>query len=267
MPSPFPGMDPYLEKLTRWVGGHNKLITYIEATLNTLLPPPYAADVEVRCYIERPNDMVADLAGTEQWLPVLPPSGSGNTAVLTVDPALKVQVFPEEETREAFVNILNMQDNQRVVTTIEMLSHTNKNTRNKGREIYLKKQKKILESRTHFLEIDLLRSGTHTLSAPQESIAPEYPYDYLVCLHRAGSGGEFEVWPNTLRQRLPRVAVPLNEGVPDIVLDLQAVFDEFYDAGIYARKIDYIRMPEPPLNPEDAAWADALLREKGLRTE
>lgn len=266
MPSPFPGMDPYLEKRSRWVGVHNKFITHIEETLNTLLPPPYVADTEVRCYIERPGDMVADLVVSEEWQPALLP-GSGNTALMTVDPALKVQVFPEEEVREAFVNILNMEDNQRVVTTIEMLSHTNKNTRNKGHEIYLKKQRKILESRSHFLEIDLLRAGTHTLAAPQEAIAPEHPYDYLACLHRAGSGGEFEVWLNTLRQRLPRVAVPLDEGISDIVLDLQAVFDEFYDAGIYARKIDYTRMPEPPLKRADAEWADALLREKGLRTQ
>ena len=68
-----------------------------------------------------------------------------------------------------------------------------------------------------------------------------------------------------MRQRLPRIAVPLDAGVPDVVLDLQAVLDRCYDEGAYARKIDYSQPPIPPLRPEDATWAEALLREKGLR--
>ena len=129
-----------------------------------------------------------------------------------------------------------------------------------------RKQKKILESRAHFVEIDLLRAGAHSAAVPQELISPEKRYDYLCCLHWAGSEGQFEVWLSTLRQCLPRIAVPLDKGIPDVVLDLQAVFDAFYEAGIYRRKIDYDQPPMPHLKPEDAAWADALLREKGLRT-
>jgi hypothetical protein len=38
-----------------------------------------------------------------------------------------------------------------------------------------------------------------------------------------------------------------------------------YEAGPYSRRVDYRREAVPPLEGEDAAWADALLREKGLR--
>lgn len=69
----------------------------------------------------------------------------------------------------------------------------------------------------------------------------------------------------TVRQRLPRVRVPLTGDDPDVVLDLQAVFDRCYDAAAYARSLDYRQPPVPPLRPADAEWADALLREKGLR--
>jgi hypothetical protein len=52
---------------------------------------------------------------------------------------------------------------------------------------------------------------------------------------------------------------------PDVVLDLQAVFDLYYDAGAYARRLDYRHDPAVSLSDEDAVWADALLRRKGLR--
>lgn len=39
MPSPFPGMDPYLEDSIIWRGVHHELISLIAETLNTLLPP------------------------------------------------------------------------------------------------------------------------------------------------------------------------------------------------------------------------------------
>ena len=47
-------------------------------------------------------------------------------------------------------------------------------------------------------------------------------------------------------------------------LELQPLVNEAYRNGTY-EDTDYRRDPVPPLDPEDAAWADALLREKGLR--
>lgn len=87
----------------------------------------------------------------------------------------------------------------------------------------------------------------------------------VVSLHRGGHPLEGEAWPVNVQERLPRIWVPLEKGVPDRVLDLQALFDRNYDAGNYARHIDCTQDPVPPLEGEDAAWMDALLREKGLR--
>ncbi|MGH8059710.1 MAG: DUF4058 family protein, partial [Candidatus Entotheonellia bacterium] len=75
----------------------------------------------------------------------------------------------------------------------------------------------------------------------------------------------YEVWAVSLRQRLPRIRVPLADDDPDVVLDLPAVFDRCYDAAAYARRLDYRREPPTPLEADDAAWAEALLRERGLR--
>jgi hypothetical protein len=50
-----------------------------------------------------------------------------------------------------------------------------------------------------------------------------------------------------------------------VPLDLNAVLPAAYDHGAYDLSVDYRKEPDPPLSGEDAAWADALLRERGLR--
>ncbi|MEZ4594393.1 MAG: DUF4058 family protein [Chloroflexota bacterium] len=48
MPSPFPGMDPYLEVSHRWSDLHQRLITYISEYLQPQLRPKYIARIEER---------------------------------------------------------------------------------------------------------------------------------------------------------------------------------------------------------------------------
>jgi hypothetical protein len=48
MPSPFPGMDPYLESPTLWPDVHHELISGIRAALIGTLRPRYVARVELR---------------------------------------------------------------------------------------------------------------------------------------------------------------------------------------------------------------------------
>ena len=48
MPSPFPGMDPYLEALSVWPGFHHKFASELSTELNGILPAPYYADLEMR---------------------------------------------------------------------------------------------------------------------------------------------------------------------------------------------------------------------------
>jgi len=47
------------------------------------------------------------------------------------------------------------------------------------------------------------------------------------------------------------------------VLDLQEVFEKAYVNGRY-EQTDYTTPLNPPLDPADAAWAENILREKGL---
>jgi hypothetical protein len=50
---------------------------------------------------------------------------------------------------------------------------------------------------------------------------------------------------------------------PPLALDLQAVFDRFYDENAYGRGLDYRGDPVPPLKDEAAGWARDLLVRAG----
>jgi hypothetical protein len=177
-----------------------------------------------------------------------------------------VVTYHPVEMREVFIEILPVGDESRVITVIEVPSPSNKAAGSAGRDLYLTKQQELFESQTHLIEIDLLRRGEHTVVVPRERLLSRGNWDYLVCLHRGGQGNRCEVWPITVRQSLPRIHVPLADGDPEIVLDLQAVFNRCYEEGAYARRLDYGRDSSPPLQGEDAVWADGVLRDRRLRS-
>ncbi len=264
MPSPFPGMNPYLEKPNFWGDFHNSLIYAMRATLNRMLPSTYFAAIEERIYI-LPDEKYTYIYDVGVTNPLNPGAISvrGGAALAELDAPFRVGQYLEE-IRESYLEIRSDKECGPIVTAVELLSPTNKDER-PGRESYLNKQADLLNSATHFIEIDLLRAGMHTVAVPLELLPKKVAYDYLICLHRAGRGDSFDIWPNRLRNRLPRIAIPLDAGVPDVVLDLQAVLNYCYEESGYDYGMDYQSEIVPPLSPEDAAWADALLREKGLR--
>lgn len=48
MPTPFPGMDPYLEQRELWPAVHNRLIVALADYLAPRLRPRYYVDLELR---------------------------------------------------------------------------------------------------------------------------------------------------------------------------------------------------------------------------
>ena len=266
MSSPFPGMDPYLEASSIWPGVHNTLIAYLTEELNRELPPEYVARLDERLYVEEPmRKIVPDIAVTRRPHPgAARQLGDGGAATLERGAEPETFSLPRLEVRETFINIQTAARPRRIVTVIEILSHANK-TGGAGRRLYQQKQQEVLNSEANLLEIDLLRRGRHTVVAPREGIQQFGTWNYLACLNRVESRETFEFWRIGLRQRLPDLKVPLSEDEPDVWLNLQAAFDRMYDAGRYPLVADYAAPPAVPLEGEDAEWADALLREKGLR--
>lgn len=253
MPSPFPGMDPYLESPARWTDVHQRLITYIADALQPQVRPDYHARMGERVYAVAPHhtfypdvllvqhparemaladaeakqakEDVGDTAGVE--------TETGDDAPLP----LIVRLEPAEY-REPYVEIVRTAGDE-VVTVIEVLSPANKAS-GPGRDLYRRKQAQILDSPVNLVEIDLLSTGQPTVALPIEVIAG-----------------------------LPAVNVPLRDPDPDAALDLQAVFTRCYDNGGYGDLIDYRQPPPiaPMIEPEEAAWIDGLLRGRDLRPE
>src|SRR5258708_38231074 len=56
MPSPFPGMDAYLENAVIFPNFHLQMISQIQGALNRVLRPKYQACVEERVYISAEDD-------------------------------------------------------------------------------------------------------------------------------------------------------------------------------------------------------------------
>jgi len=65
----------------------------------------------------------------------------------------------------------------------------------------------------------------------------------------------FALYPRRLRERLPRIKVPLVEPDPDVPLDIQAALEQVYGEGRYARRVRYEDPCEPPLAAAEQEWA------------
>lgn len=267
MPSPFPGMDPYLEDPALWGGVHQGLITYARELLQgPLRSRGYYADIGERVIVvtapERP--IVPDVTITHRPSREAGASAAA-VAVVEADTPVELEAWTYEE-RQPFVEVYT-RDGQ-LVTVIELLSPSNKRP-GAGRDQYLRKQNEVLGSSVNLVEIDLLREGLHTLAVPEELVRgnPQLgDWAYLVSVSRTSRRPRFEVYPVSLCSRLPRIRVPLKSEDVDAVLDLQAAFERTYDSGPYPERVNYSADPPTPLEPEHTTWAGELLREKGLKT-
>jgi len=264
MPSPFPGMDPWLERPMAFPTLHNNLIYVLQAVLKPLLPRGYLAAGANRVWVDVQARREPDVG---VFGPPDPLAGGG-TAVAAAPWAglLAVAADPvSDPVEEHYLEILSGEDD-RLVTAIEVVSLSNKKSGDTGRTSYQQKQGEYRASGVNLVEIDLLRGGAHVTAVPEARLrAAAGPYDYHVCVTAVEVPGQFLVAPVRLADRLPVVPIPLDPGVRPVRLDLQAAFDRCYDEGPFADLARYDRRhPEPPLTPEQQAWAEGVLREKGL---
>lgn len=250
MPSPFPGMDPYIEQPNLWSDFHNNLSAAIQAALNRQIRPRYVARLtEYATY-----DVVAvATTARESFSPdvsVWQATGaSGPNAVAeAVAPAIPAPVESavdlEVPLRLHSVEVREV-GSRELVTVIEVLSPVKKRPGHKAHSDYLRKRQNLLRSQVHWLELDLLRGGERPpLARPVPRAA------YYVTLSRVPRRPTVEVWPIQLWECLPQVPVPLLEGDPDAVLDLSALVAEVYERGGYDAVLDYAEAPPPPVLTE-----------------
>lgn len=278
MPSPFPGMDPFLEAPAIWPDFHDACASEIRAELNRRLPSPYYARLEMR-----PEVGIVETDITRRIIPDVavvrtprhrPAAAEGGVALLD-GPRTEVSAWfevlaPAEPLRHMMVEIRDPQRGHALVTLIEIVSPSNK-WPGVDRRAYQAKQQSILDSEASLVEIDLLRGGEPLVGGDYvtEALSKlEARPDYLIAVNRAwrrGANIAYQLFAVDLTEPLPCIPVPLREHDADVPLDLQYVFQRAYDSGPYCRgAVDYTTTPDPPLAPERLPWMQERLRTAGL---
>ncbi len=258
MPSPFPGMNPYLEAEGVWQDFHMRLSTALSEVIADLVAPDYIVSLEEHLYVEEPPKQRGRFIGRSDVAVKEGPfweSGAGGLATATAvleAPVYATQPEPLDSFAEPYLEIRDREENL-VITVIELLSPTNKKT-GPNRETYLSKRQQYLWSDVNFIEIDLLRGWGRMPLDEMPSC------DYAVIVKRATQWPRVGVWPLKLKDPLPTIPVPLREPDPDARVDLQAVLNLVYDRAKYRYRV-YSAKPRPPLMPEDARWAEAIVAE------
>ncbi len=252
MPSPFPGMDPYIEQSKIWVDFHNRLADEMSAQLNAQIRPayfarltPYTTYEVVEISQARLRAVRPDVGVMRRDTPAQPDRAEAVLEATPVESAVELDGPLELLSVEIY-----HADDEVLVTAIEILSPVNKQPGHQAYTDYLRKRRELLRSTAHLLEIDLLRGGTRP---PLTMDVPEAPY--YITLSRVERRPFVSVWPIHLQTRLPGVPIPLQAPDPDAILKLSDVVAAVYERGGYDAQIDYSQsVPPPPLSPEEAAW-------------
>src|SRR5436309_2752984 len=132
MPSPFPGMDPYLEG-SSWMSVHAQLSAEIARQLAPKLRPRYLALMTERFVLEMPEDVAVTTASLSPDVGMVeagPTTFGGREVGIATAPLRLATVMPELIPHFT-VEIRDRADRQ-LVTAIEVLSPTNK--RGEGRD-------------------------------------------------------------------------------------------------------------------------------------
>jgi hypothetical protein len=263
MPSPFPGMDPFIEG-QRWTSFHDRFIVNLGDTLVPQVRPRYVVDVGERVYLENapegaPPFLGPDVMVTEPRQVEAAPEGGIAVATAPVIRPTTVPVPMPQREREIYLVLRDRASNQ-VVTVIEVLSPSNKRPGSDGRKEYLEKRHQVLLSTAHLIELDLLRGGERL-----PALRPLPPGDYYAFVLRAGRRPLADVYSWSLQDALPRLPIPLTGDDPDVWLDLPAAFAATYERGGYDYSLDYTAAVEPPLDAASADWVHELLAAAGVK--
>lgn len=255
MPSPFPGMNPYLEQSDAWQDFHHNFITHAQTHLASQVGPNYVVKVEVRLLLHELALEERRFVGiTDVGVSTPQERRLGRTSIATLAAPVQLQLPAIEIERHSSLEIRDRR-NRRVITVLELLSPSNK-TPGADRDDYLAKRRNVIATHTHLVEIDLRRGGTR----PDLPVLPTC--DYYALVIRYEDRPKVAFWPIGLRDSLPPIPVPLEAPDPPVWLDLRTVLDRTYDEADYGKYI-YQDSPEPPLSPEDETWARQFIPRSG----
>ena len=201
MSSPFPGMDPYLERAELWPAVQHQLVAAFYQLLLPGLVDHYRLRVGVRDY--------------------------------ATELALFTSVVREKHAEE-YLEIRSRADG-RLVTRVEFVSIANRTT-DAGRKAYLAARAEAHLLRAATVEIDLITQGTPVVQLPKADLPP---HDQLVSVTRSVIPLKVEAYPTTVEHRLAKFRLPLAPDDRDAVVDLQVVFGRAAGVNQWAKLVDH----------------------------
>jgi hypothetical protein len=256
MPSPFPGMDPYIQGQT-WLNFHNSFCIALRNQLVPQVLPKYVVDVEERLVVEIEDDAsasyLADVSLKESETNSREPALAASTTA-TLEPKILTYRWIEP-AREVILQVLDRKS-RRVVTIIEVLSPWNKSAT--GIAEYLAKREDLLDAGVNLVEIDLVRGGRRL---PTVERLP--PADFFAFVSRSDEKKRLLTYAWSLRDPLPSFPVPLNDG-DQAEVRLQEAFDRVYDEAGFRHLISYHERTKPPLSNAVMEWVGERLRTAGI---
>lgn len=263
--SPFPGMDPFLEKNPQWEVFHGWFIR--ELARLAIAPARDAGcsiDVERSIYGRDTSGQLV-MYGEPDVLLIqdeLPANSrlTGGTALAMAKPQAVHEVTLADDGVETHKQeyIVVRVDGTRapVLAIVELLSFANK-TGTYARK-YREKRDRCLASGTHFMEIDFLRAGKN----PSRNLFSELPPTaYFVYVARKNGFARIdEGYPLKLQDPLPIIGLPLGQGRPDLPMDFASAFRSAYDLGYRSNWLHYGKpVPSPPLSEADRTWVEEII--------
>jgi len=263
MKSPFPGMDPYLE--SHWGDVHTRLMVYASNQINAQLPGDLRARVQEGLAVMEEESFSRTIYPDVRVFERLDRPATAPEAEAALAAVAEPYVVTLEDDPQTWrhLEIVDTGAGDRVVTIIEILSPANK-IGLQGQMNYIRKQQEFWHAGVNLVEIDLICAGSYVLAFPEDRLPRPCRTTYRACVRRAANRYQAEFYPMPLREPLRNIRVPLRPSDHDAMLRLQELIDACYRDGGYDT-LNYRADPEPRINEADATWADALLREKGLR--
>lgn len=243
-------MDPYLENPALWPDVHNSLVAALRETLAPKLAPRYYIALEQRVYRLGPDDLVfvgrpdASVRSQRTLRETAPPYESPGV--------IEVTVPMTDEVEESFLEVRTAAHGD-VVTVLELLSPINK--LGAGRQEYLQKRDHIFKTRTHLVEIDLLRAGQ-----PMPVISLAEPSDYRILVSRGSQRPRVQPYTFSVRQPIPDIPLPLLPDDVEPMVELNAILHSLYERVRFDLTVDYVQPATPPLSEADAEWARTVIQ-------
>jgi hypothetical protein len=262
MPSPFPGMNPYLEHPALWSSFHFRLVSAVLSRLDQVLPSHYYTEIKTQTYQvlegseedEEPQWVRNHPAANPAHLPrshddesngmvVMPPIQSPQSVVLPMMLTLK----------ERYLEIREL-GSEAVITVVKILTPRNKR-QGRGRMVYERHRDRILAGPSHLVEIDLLRR-----ELPMPMLGAIGAMDYRILVSRAERRPQADLYGFNLSDSIPSFPLSLKPEDADLSLELQLILEDVFDRARYAQRIDYQQpVPLPLLTATQQAWVDELL--------